>query len=270
MDSKNEREALEWQVGVWDRISDIYAREIDERFAPVVEALVAEARLTQSERVLDLGTGTGAVAERAAQEVGAAGSVVGVDISQEMLSLARHRIGAASLLNVSFQEGKSEDIPAETSSFDVVLSCLALMYVIDRTAAAQEIVRVLRPGGRLVAAVWGGADECDIVRFQQCAGRFAGPPPVAGVGPGALGDPTPFLEELADAGFEASVESRVLGFDFPDFESAWKALAGVTTAHLTPDLQEAAQRAVREEMYPGGDGPRHFNNLTHLIVGHRL
>ncbi len=264
---KGDHEAFDWQVGVWDGISDVYVREIDQRFAPVVHALITRAQLKQGESVLDLGTGTGAVAERAAQKVGAAGEIVGVDISTEMLALARKRFAARDLSNVSLREGRGEDIPADASSFDVVLSSLTLMYVIDRSATARQIGRVLRTGGRLIASVWGGPNECDIVRFQQTAGRFAGPPPVAGVGPGALADPSPLLQQLAEAGLKAHVETQVLGFDFPDFHSAWAALAGVTTANLPLDQQQAAQRAVLQEMYPDGDGPRHFENLTQFVIG---
>ncbi len=262
-----DREALKWQIGVWNRISDVYLREIDQRFAPVVEALIARARLTAGETVLDLGTGTGAVAERAAAIVGAGGQVVGVDISLDMLALARKQMAARGLTDVALREGRGERIPADDHTFDVVLSSLTLMYMIDRAATVREIARVLRPGGRLIAAVWGGPDECDIVLFQQTAGRFAGPPPVPGVGPGGLADPTLFLQQLADAGIEAHVETEMLGFDFPDFLSAWKALALVTTAHLPPDQQQEAQRAVMGVMYPRGDAPRHFRNLTQFIIG---
>jgi ubiquinone/menaquinone biosynthesis C-methylase UbiE len=266
-DRQDDHEALGWQVGVWDRISDVYVREIDQRFAPIVHALIERAQLQPGETILDLGTGTGAVAEQAAEKASATGQVIGVDISSEMLALARKRIAVRSSSNVSFREGRGEAIPADTDSFDVVLSSLTLMYVIDRSVAAREIARVLRPGGRLIAAVWGSPDECDIVRFQQTAGRFAGPPPVDGVGPGALADPSPLLHQLAAAGVRAHVEPQVLGFDFPDFHSAWTALAGVTTAHLPLEQQQAAQRAVRDEMYPHGDGPRRFENLTQFIVG---
>lgn len=267
--SKGDHGAFAWQVGVWDRMSDVYVREIDRRFAPVVDGLMARARVSAGERVLDLGTGTGAVAEQAARTVGPGGAVVAVDISPEMLASARARLGACGLSNVSLHQGRGEDLPAESGAFDAVLSSLALMYVIDRAAAAREIARVLRPGGRVVVAVWGGPEECDIVRFQQGAGRFAGPPPVPGVGPGALADASSFVRQLADAGVEARVETEVLGFDFPDFHSAWTALAGVTTAHLPPDRLRAARRAVQDEMYPHGDGPRRFANLTQFIVGRR-
>ena len=63
-ESDQERDGLAWQTGVWNRISDIYLREIDQRFAPVVEAVIARAALASGEDVLDLGSGTGAVATR--------------------------------------------------------------------------------------------------------------------------------------------------------------------------------------------------------------
>lgn len=262
-----DQQALAWQVGVWNGISEIYLREIDLRFAPVVDVVMTRAALSPGERVLDLGTGTGAVAERAAEVVGPGGHVVGLDISLQMLASARARVVARGWTHVTLQEGRAEAIPADDSSFDVVLASLSLMYVIDREAAAREIARVLRPNGRLVAAVWAGPDECDIVRFQQTAGSFAGPPPVPGVGPGALADPHIFLQQLAAAGIEARAESEVLGFEIDSFALAWDALARVTTAHLAPELQANAKEVVRAAMYPLGDGPRHFRNVTHFILG---
>jgi SAM-dependent methyltransferase len=266
METDQEQAGLAWQIGVWNRISDIYLREIDRRFAPVVERVIAYATLTPGQQILDLGTGTGAVAERAAQLVGPSGQVVGVDISPEMLALAQRRVAARGLTNVSLREGRAEAVPAEDGAFDVVLASLSFMYVIDRAAAARELARVLRPQGRLVAAVWAGPEACDIVRFQQTAGRFAGPPPVPGVGPGALAGPTPFLQRLAEVGIEARVERETLGFDFDTFAAAWDALAGVTTAHLPPARQQEAKAAVMAAMYPQGDGPRHFRNTTQFIL----
>src|SRR5207245_8098214 len=139
------------------------------------------------------------------------------------------------MVNMRFREGRAEAIPADDGAVHVMLASLSLMYVIDRAAAAREIARVLRPGGRLVAAVWAGPEQCDIVLFQQTAGRFAPTPPVPGVGPGALADASSFLRQLDIAGVRTRVDTQTLGFDFPDFRSAWATLAGVTTAHLPPD-----------------------------------
>jgi SAM-dependent methyltransferase len=267
IDPNREREALAWQTGVWNRISNIYLREIDRRFAPVVEAMVGRAALRNGEQILDLGTGTGAVAQRAAAIVGPGGNVVGVDISPEMLALARRSAAGLGLGNLTFLEGRAEAIPAEDAAFDVALACLSMMYVIDREAAARQIARVLKPFGRFIAAVWAGPEQCDIVLFQQTAGRFAGPPPVPGVGPGALADPSDFLRQLDAAGIRARVETQTLGFDFPDFTSAWDTLAGVTTAQLHPERQQEAKDAVMTTMYASGDEPRHFRNMTQFIVG---
>ena len=264
----SDEKGLTWQIGVWNQISQLYVREIDRRFFPVVEAVINRASLRPGEQVLDLGTGTGAAAVRAAVAVGAEGSVVGIDISQEMLTQARQTAATLDLQNVHFEEGRAEAIPAGPAAFDKVLASLSLMYVIDRAAAAREIARVLRPGGRLAAAVWADPASCDIVLFQQTAGSFAPPPPVPGVGPGALADPSVFVAQLATASIEADVHTEVLGFDFDDFESAWNVLAGVTTAQLGPERREEAKTAVRNVMWPHGDGPRHFRNTTHFIVGH--
>lgn len=267
IDPNQEREALAWQTGVWNRISDIYLREIEPRFAPVVEALIRHAALRTGERALDLGTGTGAAARRAAAIVGQGGHVVAVDISLEMLALARRSAAGVSLGNMTFLAGRAEAIPIEDAALDVVLAGLSMMYVIDREAAAREIARVLAPRGRFVAAVWAGPEQCDIVRFQQTAGRIAGPPPAPGVGPGALADPSAFLQSLDAVGIRARVESQTLGFDFPDFTSAWDTLASVTTAQLPADRRREAKEAVLAAMYPAGDGPRHFRNVTRFIVG---
>ncbi len=158
-------EGLAWQTGVWDRMSDVYLAEVDQRFIPVIDGVIGRAAIKPGDHVLDLGTGTGSVALRLGSTVGATGRVVGHDISQNMLRIAARRADDLNFSNMEFVEGRAESIPAEDSSFDVVLASLSLMYVIDRAAAAREIARVLRPGGRFVAAVWAAPDDCDIVWY---------------------------------------------------------------------------------------------------------
>lgn len=261
------QDAFAWQIGIWDRISPLYLREIDARFAAVVRNVIERANLKLGQRVLDLGTGTGSVALAAALLVGPSGRVVGIDISQQMLEVANARIKQAGLDNAELREGRAEQIPAAAAEFDAVIASLSLMYAIDRAAAAREIARVLSPGGRFVAAVWAAPEHCDIVRFQQIAGSFA-PPPAPGVGPGALANATEFLDQLSSAGIDAHVETELLGFDFGSFEAAWEVLAAVTTAGLAPERVSEAQAAVKSAMWPH-KGPRHFRNLTQFVIGVR-
>jgi len=261
-------EGLEWQVRTWNQMSELYVKENAPRMASVVDGVIARANLGSGERILDIGTGTGGVIERAAPLVGPSGFIVGADVSPNMLELARARLESR-FTNIKLIEAPAEAFPGENGAFDVVLASLSIMYVIDRAAAAQEISRVLRSGGRFVAAVWAGPEQCDLVLFQQIAGRFAGPPPVPGVGPGALADPTSFLQQLGNVGIDARLETQMLGFRVDSFAQAWDVFAGVTTAKLTPERRQEAKDAVQAAMWPHGDGPREFRNLTQFIVGQK-
>lgn len=259
---------LTWQTGVWDRIAPTYTHRVDPRFAPVIDHVVARAQLQPGQRIIDLGTGTGAVALRAAPLVAPDGSVVAVDPSTEMLAAAcgeARRIGAEA---ITFAQGSAEAIPADDGSCDAVLASLSMMYVIDRALAAREIARVLRPGGRFIAAVWAGPGENDLVRLQQMVAGYGPAPPVSGVGPGALADATPFLEQLAAAGIAAHVERKTLGFDCADFADGWE-WTGQTSALLTPERLREAKEALFAAMWPHGDGPRHFRTVTQFIVAER-
>lgn len=269
MTTGDEDKGFEWQVGVWDTISDLYVREIDKRFVPVIEGTIRRAGPMPGECVLDLGCGTGSVTLAAAVATAPEGVAVGVDISPEMVAAAKRRAADVGRHNIEFRLGRAEEIPADDSTFDRVVASLSLMYVIDREAAAHEIARVLKPGGRFVGAVWSSAEDCDIVLFQQTAGKFAPAAPVQGVGPGSMGDPSAFVEQLSNAGVSARFESEELGFDFDNFESAWEALAGVTTAKLDPEVVAEAKHAVMDAMWSEPDRPRHFRNTTHFIIGRR-
>ena len=108
--------------------------------------LAHAAGLQPGMRVLDVATGTGTVALAAAQAVGPAGSVVGLDLSAAMLEKARVRAGAE---GVTFQTGDAMHLPFEDASFDTVLCASALFFMPDLVAALREWGRVLVPGGRV-------------------------------------------------------------------------------------------------------------------------
>jgi arsenite methyltransferase len=104
------------------------------------------------ERVIDIGSGGGLDAMVAARVVGPEGAVVGVDMTPAMLARARRNAEAAGIDNVEFREGLAEDLPVEDGWADLVISNGVLNLVPDKVAAYEEIVRALRPGGRIQIA----------------------------------------------------------------------------------------------------------------------
>jgi arsenite methyltransferase len=109
-------------------------------------------RLHPGERVLDLGSGAGTDSLVAAQMVGPEGSVVGIDMTPEMLAKARGAAAELGAPNVEFIEGEAEHLPFPDASFDVVISNGVIDLVPDKDAVFSEIHRVLVPGGRIQIA----------------------------------------------------------------------------------------------------------------------
>lgn len=107
------------------------------------------ANLQQGERVLDLGCGAGLDCFLAAEKVGAHGSVVGVDMTPEMLSKARAKAKEQKRSNVSFRLGEIEHLPVADNSFDVVISNCVINLSPDKAQVFREIFRALVPGGRI-------------------------------------------------------------------------------------------------------------------------
>lgn len=108
------------------------------------------AALQPGETVLDLGSGAGFDAFLAVRVVGAAGRVIGVDMTDEMLAKARANAQQAGFTNVEFRKGYIEALPVEDASIDVVISNCVINLAPDKAAVYREVARVLRPGGRMV------------------------------------------------------------------------------------------------------------------------
>ena len=255
----------ERQRAMWDRTAQTYVDEIDRRFAPVIEHVIELARLRPGDHLLDLGTGTGSVAMRAAALVAPGGSVTGIDLSPGMLRQAEARAAAAGEAGIEFREGSATAIPAADAFADVLTASLCMMFVPDRAAAARECARVLRPGGRFVAAVWGGPDVCDLIRLQQTAARFSSSPLPPGVGFSALADPAPFMEQLAIAGIDTRVDVCQSDFELQDLETACR----IFVRGVPADRIDEAKAAVSAEMWPDPAAPRLFRNLALFPVGTR-
>ena len=261
------QDTIEWQKDIWNRISWRYLQDIDGKFQPITDEVIKTADLKAGENVLDLGCGTGATTLEAARAVLPGGAVTAVDISAQMLLIARMRLG--SFANAQFEQARAAEIPVPDASQDVVISSLVLMFAIDKPAAAREIARVLRPGGRIVASLWDEPANCDIARFQKTIGKFAPPAPTRGVGPSSLGDPTKLMMMLAKHGIATTYHSKTVEWEHPNFDDAWETFAIVTSLRMSDEQIAKAKAFVLKDMWAGKDGPRKFTNNVHYIVGNK-
>ncbi len=144
----------------WDKASLYYESFWHRQLQPAQDLLLKMAAIQAGEKVLDIACGTGLVSFRAAEQVGERGSVLGTDISERMIEMASKIGQQKEKSNVFFQRMDAEELQLENESFDVVICALGLMYVPDPIRAVNEMYRVLKPGGRVVAAVWGQREHC--------------------------------------------------------------------------------------------------------------
>ena len=159
----NEEEDMQTLEKVCANPAEIY----DTRFVPALFAhwgpIVADAAgVTRGDRVLDVACGTGAATLAAAEKAGPAGHVAGLDARPEMLAVARRKPR-----RIEWVEGRAEALPMPEASFDAVVSQFGLMFFDDQPRALAEMMRVLRPGGRMAVAV------CDAVENSPGYGALA-------------------------------------------------------------------------------------------------
>src|SRR5262245_37788137 len=179
--------------------------------------MVDAARVASEDRVLDVGCGTGVLARTAADRVAAESQVTGLDRNAGMLAVAR-RLRP----QIDWRQGDATNLPFADESFDVVMSQFALMYFPDRIAALKEMARVLRPGGRLVIAVWGPFERATgYVNLTEIARRRCGQTAADILtAPFALGSKDELLDLFKAAGIdEVGVELRDGTVTIPTIEA---------------------------------------------------
>jgi SAM-dependent methyltransferase len=153
-----------WAAGDYAAIAEL----IDEALS---RDLLARAELTPGQEVLDVATGTGNVAIRAA---GAGAEAIGLDITPELFDTARRR-AAQHDVTVEWVEGDAEDLPFEDERFDRVLSAVGVQFAPRHEVVARELARVCRPGGLIGFVNW--TPEGQIGEMFKILGRYMPPPP---------------------------------------------------------------------------------------------
>jgi SAM-dependent methyltransferase len=258
---ENEGQAAAWdgdEGARWAANPEFYDRANRDHHAE----LLAAASIDAGERVLDLGCGTGRTTRDVARSAGP-GAAVGIDLSAQMIDLARQSAVAEGVVNATFVHGDAQIYPFDDGSFDVAISRFGTMFFGDQVAAFANVHRALRPGGRLAVMSWQAAaanEWFSTLVDKLTLGRGLPPPPPGTPGPFTHADSAAVREILAGAGFGSieveSVEVPIyLGVDAADgFErltevAGWMAeslddgerrqaldgLRAALVAHQTPD-----------------------------------
>lgn len=155
----------------WDKASSVYEQHWREQLAPAQQLLIESARLEPGERVLDIACGTGLITFQAAHAVGPTGAVLATDLSEAMVTQVSNEARARRLPHLTARRMDAEALAVPDGSFDAVLCALGLMYVPDPNRALREMARVLRKGGRAVAAVWGARRACGWAEIFEIVDR---------------------------------------------------------------------------------------------------
>lgn len=225
-----------WALGEYDRIADGLTISTDQT--------LRVARIRPGERVLDLATGTGITAiaarERCAQ-------VTAVDLTPELLAVARKKAEDAGFGDIDFREGDAEALPFGDASFDVVLSTCGHMFAPDQPKVAEELARVTRPGGRVVFLAW--TPEGGLGNWFRITNKHV-PPPTGLASPFNWGVPDKVLELLGH-------RFRDLAFtrgDCPQFGASPEDVWGLFSTRYGPtiravaSLEGGALEALRSEL----------------------
>lgn len=232
-DQINPNQAL-WEKGDFTRIAASMRRS--------GEALVQGLGITKGLRVLDLGCGDGTTALPEAK-LGA--DVLGVDIARNLVEAGNKRARELGLTNLKFQQGDATDLrDLKDQSFDLVVSIFGAMFAPKPFDVAREMVRVTRPGGRVVMGNWIPNDPTLVAQILRISSAYSPPPPEGTISPMTWGVESNVIERFGAAGVPQEKISCVRDtytFDYPSSPSEFVA-AFRTYYGPTMNAFEAAER----------------------------
>ena len=211
------------------------------------EALVDTLGLKKGLKVLDLGCGDGTTALPAAK-LGA--DVLGVDIAANLVEAGNRRAQEAGLTNIRFQEGDATDLAGlKDKTFDLVVSIFGAMFAPKPFDVAKEMVRVTRPGGRIVMGNWIPNDPTLVAQILKISAAYSPPPPEGFISPMTWGIEANVIERFASAGVPRDNVSFVKDTYKFNFPSAPSELVDAFRRYYGPTMNafEAADKAGRAD-----------------------
>ena len=206
------------------------------------EALVDGLGVEEGMDVLDLGCGEGTTAVPAAER---GANVLGVDIAANLVAAGQARAEAAGLGNLRFQQGDaSELVDLADASFDLTLSTFGAMFAPRPYDVAEEMVRVTRPGGRVVMANWIPGDPTLVAQILKIAVAYSPPPPEGFVSPMTWGDEDEVTARFSAAGVPAEGVAFERASWVFDYEGTPEELVGLFRDYYGPTMNafEAASK----------------------------
>lgn len=238
-----------WEKGDFTRIA--------ESMRESGEALVGDLSVTEGLKVLDLGCGDGTTAVPAAK-LGA--DVLGVDIAANLVAAGNARVQALGLTNCRFQEGDASDLSdLDDESFDLVVSIFGAMFAPNPFDVAKEMVRVTKPGGRIVMGNWIPNDPTLVAQILKISASYSPPPPEGFVSPMTWGKEDEVIARFTAAGVpedRIAFQRDTYTFDYPgspsELVAEFKSYYGPTMnafAAAAADGREAGLQAELEKLF---------------------
>ena len=214
------------------------------------ERLIANTGLIPGQRILDVACGTGWATMEAAKLVGYTGKIIGIDIADKMLEVAREKAAVEGMSNVEYYVGDAEALEFDDASFDAVISALSIFLLRDISKALGEWRRVLKGGGRIAFSSFGvGLLQPTYKLFNECLARYVKQMPADSELPIARTDtPDKCRELLENAGFEEiDITAEQLGFHYQDTADYWQETSSGIPRVLLEPLSPADLERFKEE-----------------------
>ena len=254
-----QKQSVMWGNGPYQRIT--------ETITDIHDAVIERLAPQEGDRWLDLATGTGAIAERAAK---AGAQVTGIDLAPVLIQTAKERASDLGL-EIDYRVGDCERLELPEGAFEAVSSTCGIMFAPDHEATAQELARVTRPGGRIGLANW--TPTGGVARMFRMMGPFQPAPPPSN--PFDWGDGTR-VRELLGGWFELELEEHVSTLRVPSGEAYWELFSTSygptkTLADSLGDRREELHRAwvdFFESNYRAGGEIAHTREYL-LVLGRR-